>query len=104
MLLSFGAILDEGRVVRDGNVLTGGGVTAGIDFVLTLIAELSGEGVAQAVQLALEYAPAPPFDSGRPESAPPAVLRAVNERLAPTLQARREHLARIVQREHTKSY
>jgi cyclohexyl-isocyanide hydratase len=57
----FGAIPEPGRVVRDGNILTGGGVTAGIDFALTLVAELSGPVVAQSVQLAPEYAPEPPL-------------------------------------------
>lgn len=70
----FGAIPDEGRVVRDGNVLTGGGVTAGIDFGLTLAAELAGPVVAQSIQLLLEYAPAPPFNAGRPELASAEVL------------------------------
>jgi cyclohexyl-isocyanide hydratase len=74
MLPLFGAIVDEGRVVRDGNVITGGGVTAGIDFALTVLAEIAGKEVAQAIQLGLEYAPAPPFNSGRPELAPPEVL------------------------------
>ena len=78
LLPLFGAIVDEGRVVRDGNILSGGGVTAGIDFVLALIAELRGPRVAQMVQLGLEYAPQPPFDSGRPDTAPAEVLEAVN--------------------------
>jgi transcriptional regulator GlxA family with amidase domain len=73
-LAQFGAIPDPGRVVRDGNVFTGGGVTAGIDFALTLAAEVAGEAYAQGLQLALEYAPAPPFNAGRPETAPPEVL------------------------------
>ncbi|ATB34796.1 thiamine biosynthesis protein ThiJ [Cystobacter fuscus] len=70
----FGAIPDAGRVVRDGHILTGGGVTAGIDFGLTLAAELAGPVVAQAIQLLLEYAPAPPFNAGRPETAPGEAL------------------------------
>ncbi len=53
----FGAISEESRVVRDGNVITGGGVTAGIDFALTVLAEIAGENVAQTIQLGLEYAP-----------------------------------------------
>jgi len=88
-LSAFGAIADEARVVRDGNLITGGGVTAGIDFAFTLLAELAGETVAQAVQLGLEYAPAPPFDAGRPELAPPQVLAAYQARMAP-LAAQRE--------------
>lgn len=86
----FGAIPDPARVVRDGNVLTGGGVTAGIDFALTLAAEIAGPEFAQAIQLGLEYAPAPPFNSGRPETAPPEVLAAVNAIFA---QAAPERLA-----------
>jgi len=78
----FGAVVDEGRIVRDGNILSGGGVTAGIDFVLALIAELRGSRVAEMVQLGLEYAPQPPFDSGRPDTAPAEVLEAVNARNA----------------------
>ena len=77
LLSLFGAIPDPGRVVRDGNVFTGGGVTAGIDFALTLVAEIAGDAFAQSVQLGLEYAPAPPFNAGRPETAPPEVLAAV---------------------------
>jgi putative intracellular protease/amidase len=74
-LALFGAIPDPGRVVRDGNIVTGGGVTAGIDFALTLIAEIAGPETAQAIQLQIEYAPAPPFDAGRPETAPPEILK-----------------------------
>ncbi|HXC30136.1 MAG TPA: DJ-1/PfpI family protein [Stellaceae bacterium] len=81
-LALFGAIPDPGRVVRDGNILTGGGVTAGIDFALTLIAEMAGPETAQAIQLGIEYAPAPPFDAGTPEAAPPAILARVRERNA----------------------
>jgi cyclohexyl-isocyanide hydratase len=76
----FGAIPDPGRVVRDGNIITGGGVTAGIDFALTVAAELAGEDFAQAIQLTLEYAPAPPFNSGRPETAPPHILALSRQR------------------------
>lgn len=79
-LAAFGAIPSPGRVVRDGNIVTGGGVTAGIDFGLTVMAEVAGAEYAQAVQLGIEYAPLPPFDAGRPESAPPEVLAAVEQR------------------------
>ena len=82
LLPLFGAIVDEGRVVRDGNILSGGGVTAGIDFVLALIAELRGPRVAEMVQLGLEYAPQPPFNSGRPDTARAEVLEAVKARQA----------------------
>lgn len=81
LLRPFGAIPDADRVVRDGDVITGGGVTAGLDFALVVAAELAGVPYAQALQLAFEYAPMPPFDSGRPETAPPAVLADVKRRL-----------------------
>jgi cyclohexyl-isocyanide hydratase len=88
MLTLFDVIPDPARVVRDGNIITGGGVTAGMDFALTVAAELAGEDFAQALQLNLEYAPAPPFNAGRPETAPPAVLARVQERMAAILPAR----------------
>lgn len=69
LLPEFGAIPDPARVVRDGNIFTGGGVTAGIDFAFTMLAEIAGEPFAKAVTLGLEYAPAPPFACGRPELA-----------------------------------
>jgi cyclohexyl-isocyanide hydratase len=92
LLPVFGAIVDEGRIVRDGNILSGGGVTAGIDFVLALIAELRGTRVAEMVQLGLEYAPEPPFDSGGPDTAPADVLEAVNARTAASRAQRRVRL------------
>src|SRR5438132_7911651 len=70
LLPVFGAIVDEGRIVRDGNILSGGGVTAGIDFVLALIAGLRGPRAAEMGQLGLGYAPAPPLHSARPGTAP----------------------------------
>jgi cyclohexyl-isocyanide hydratase len=95
-LALFGAIPDPGRVVRDGNVITGGGVTAGIDFALTLAAELTNPIIAQSVQLGLEYAPAPPFDSGTPDRAPADVLtrvRRINEKAAAERRAALERSA-----------
>ncbi len=88
MLTLFGAIPDADRVVRDGNIITGGGVTAGMDFALVVAAELAGARFAQALQLALEYAPAPPFDSGRPETAPPEILAEVRSRMAAIMPKR----------------
>ncbi|MBO9706712.1 MAG: DJ-1/PfpI family protein [Caulobacter sp.] len=96
-LALLGAIPDPSRVVRDGNVVTGGGVTAGIDFALTVVAEIAGPETAQGIQLAVEYAPAPPFDAGRPETAPPKVLeriqafygRGMGERRAAAVEAGR---------------
>jgi transcriptional regulator GlxA family with amidase domain len=92
LLTKFGAIPDDGRVVRDGNTITGGGVTAGIDFALTLVSEIAGPAFAQALQLGLEYAPAPPFNAGSPHTAPPAVLAAVNARAAPEMQKRAQQV------------
>lgn len=88
LLPLFGAIADPARVVRDGNVITGGGVTAGIDFALSVAAEIAGETAAQALQLNLEYAPAPPFNAGRPETAPADVLAIVEKRMAAMLGPR----------------
>lgn len=76
-----GVTPDAARVVRDGPVITGGGVTAGIDLALTVIAELGGDDLARSIQLGLEYAPAPPFACGRPEEAPAAILADVQGRL-----------------------
>jgi cyclohexyl-isocyanide hydratase len=89
LLSLFGAIPDTGRVVRDGNIITGGGVTAGIDFGLALLAEIAGPGVAQTIQLGLEYAPEPPFNSGRPELASPEVLAGYNAVMAGVMPERR---------------
>lgn len=97
LLRPFGAIIDEGRVARDGNIISGGGVTAGIDFALVVAAELAGDAVAQGIQLGLEYAPAPPFDSGRPELASPEVLASymrVMERLMEPRRAGADEAAR----------
>jgi transcriptional regulator GlxA family with amidase domain len=80
-LPAFGVTSDPARVVRDCNVITGGGVTAGIDMALTVAAEIAGVGFAQTVQLAIEYAPAPPFDTGRPERAPPQIVAAAARRM-----------------------
>jgi transcriptional regulator GlxA family with amidase domain len=82
LLCLFEAIPEDARVVRDGNIITGGGVSAGIDFALVIAAELAGEVTAQALQLMIEYAPAPPFNAGRPETAPAEVLALVQSRMA----------------------
>jgi putative intracellular protease/amidase len=90
LLVPFGAIVDEGRVARDGRIITGGGVTAGLDFAFTVLAEIAGEACAQGVQLGLEYAPQPPFDAGRPETAPPPVLEAFQQLMRPLAAGRRD--------------
>lgn len=95
LLESFGAIAVHERVVRDGNLMTGGGVTAGIDFALTLVGELFGEVQAQTVQLQLEYAPAVPFNAGHPSTAPAEVLALARERLRQSIAQRRAIVARV---------
>ena len=65
-----GATHEKARVVRDGNVITAGGVTSGIDFGLSVVAEIAGEATARKIQLGMEYDPAPPFDAGHPDRAP----------------------------------
>jgi cyclohexyl-isocyanide hydratase len=88
MLELFGVVPDASRVARDGNIITGGGVTAGLDFALVVAAELAGADFAQTLQLNLEYAPDPPFNAGRPETAPPEILARVKARMAEMLPAR----------------
>lgn len=87
-LAEFGVVPDAARVVRDGNVFTGGGVTAGIDMAFEVMAEVAGRDYAETVQLAIEYAPAPPFNSGRPELAREPVLRVARARMDATREAR----------------
>jgi cyclohexyl-isocyanide hydratase len=82
LLKQYGAIPDPARVVKDGRYMSGGGVTAGVDFALTLAAELRGPIQAQVAQLIIEYDPDPPFHSGRPETASPEVLAAFKKRYA----------------------
>jgi len=94
MLARFDAIPVRERVVRDGMVITAGGVTSGFDFGLTVIAELLGQAEAEMIQLALEYAPAPPFNSGLPDTASPFVLATVRERLAGSRREREALLSR----------
>lgn len=95
LLAAFGAIPVRERVVRDGNLVTGGGVTAGIDFALTLAVELAGQTEAEAIQLNLEYAPAPPLNAGSPDTASPAVLEQVRARSA-TIRAEREAIVSAI--------
>lgn len=74
-LTAFGAEPVEARVVVDRNRITGGGVTAGIDFGLVLLAKLRGDDKAKLTQLAMEYDPEPPFQSGSPKTAEPATIQ-----------------------------
>ena len=98
LLAALGATAVKARVVRDGNLLTGGGITAGIDFALSLVADLYGEAAAQLVQLQIEYAPAPPFDSGSPQTAPAHVLAQALKRTAQSRKDRAEIVARAAAR------
>jgi cyclohexyl-isocyanide hydratase len=79
LLTKFGATPSDERVVIDGNVITGGGVTAGIDFALKVVAEIAGEDVARSIQLGIEYDPDPPFDSGSPRVAHPELVKKAKE-------------------------
>lgn len=93
VLALFGATPTRTRVCVDRNRITGGGVTAGIDFALTLVSMLVDRTTAELIQLRLEYNPAPPFNAGSPETAPAEVLALMKERIAPS-QARRVEAAR----------
>jgi cyclohexyl-isocyanide hydratase len=95
LLAMFGAIPDDARVVRDGNAITGGGVTAGIDIALTIVADLAGEKVAKMIQLAIEYAPAPPFNCGRPETADAETIAAVKQLFSGFAAERREAIEQM---------
>ena len=97
-LAPFGATPTSTRVCVDRNRITGGGVTAGIDFALTLVSILIDRETAEAIQLRLEYNPAPPFDAGSPDSAPPAILARMKEKIAPAQARRGEAIARAAAR------
>lgn len=90
MLADFGATPVNERIVFDGNVITGGGVTAGIDFALAVAAEAFGPDLAKSIQLAIEYDPRPPFDAGSPERAGPALVAKVREAAASRQAERRK--------------
>ena len=98
MLPLFGAIPVDARTVVDRNRVTGGGVTAGIDFALTLIALIRGEAHARMVQLALEYDPQPPFDSGSPAQAVPEIVAAYQRRVQMLAPTRDEDLRALARR------
>ncbi len=98
LLPFFGAIPVNERVVVDGNWVFAAGVTAGIDGALRLAAELRGEAAAQAIQLHMVYAPEPPFDSGTPETAPPAILAAARQALQHRTTQREATARRIAAR------
>jgi cyclohexyl-isocyanide hydratase len=97
-LAAFGAIPTNERVCVDRNRITGGGVTAGIDFALMLVSMLISRRTAEAIQLGIEYNPAPPFDAGSPETAPPDIVAMMKERIAPAQARRREAIDRAAAR------
>lgn len=90
LLGKFGATYEKARIVRDGNLVTAGGVTSGIDFALELIAQTAGEDVARTIQLSLEYDPAPPFPGGTPDTSPAPIVRGIRERFYDAAAARME--------------
>jgi cyclohexyl-isocyanide hydratase len=96
-LSRFGAVPVAERIVRDRNRISGGGVTAGIDFGLALAAELAGEDAARTIQLALEYDPQPPFAAGSPEGAGPELVARYRERVAPRIAQVEAALANTVE-------
>jgi len=97
LLARFGAEPVAERIVRDRNRISGGGVTAGIDFGFALAAELAGEEAAKTIQLALEYDPQPPFNAGSPQGAGPEIvarLRALQEERLQRVAATIERMGR----------
>lgn len=99
LLPIFGAIPTDGRVVRDRNRITGGGVTAGIDFGLGLVGQLRDRDYAETVQLLAEYAPEPPFDAGTPQRAP-AHVKAMMDGMFAEFKVKSEGIAREVYARH----
>ena len=97
-LREFGAIPTNTRVCVDRNRVTGGGVTAGIDFALTLVSLLVDRRTAEAIQLRIEYNPAPPFNAGSPETAPAEIVAQIKERIAPSQARRGEMIKRAAAR------
>jgi cyclohexyl-isocyanide hydratase len=100
-LTAFGATPTRTRVCVDRNRVTGGGVTAGIDFALTLVSLLVDRRTAEAIQLRLEYNPAPPFNAGSPDTAPPEVLASMKDKIAASQARRGEMIARAAARMQT---
>jgi cyclohexyl-isocyanide hydratase len=93
LLPYYGAIPVRSRVVLDGNLVTAAGVTAGLDAALVVASLLGGDAIAQEIQLSIQYAPNPVFQSGTPETAPAEVLAAFNESYS-AIAASREAEAR----------
>ena len=96
LLEAFSAIPVDARVVVDDHLITGGGVTAGIDFALTIVAQHAGDSVAKQIQLAIEYDPAPPFDSGSPAKADAELVAEARATAATRQSERAQAVARAV--------
>jgi cyclohexyl-isocyanide hydratase len=90
-----GATHEKARVVKDGNLITAGGVTSGIDFGLSVSAEIAGEEAAKAIQLELEYDPAPPFGCGHPDRASPGFVKGLAGSYDPMISDFRAGLEQI---------
>ena len=97
-LAPYGATPTKTRVCVDRNRITGGGVTAGIDFALTLVSHLVDRQTAEMIQLRLEYNPAPPFNAGSPDTAPPEILALMKAKGAPAQAHRSEANGRAAAR------
>jgi cyclohexyl-isocyanide hydratase len=98
LLPRVGAIPVKERVVRDGHTITGGGVTAGVDFAFVVMNEIAGPAVTQSVQLGIEYDPKPPFAAGSPSRAPAEIKATVDQRYAPRLPEFEKILDRVAPR------
>lgn len=98
LLAELGATPVKARVVRDRNRISGGGVTAGVDFGLAMAAELVGEDVAKLLQLAFEYDPEPPFDSGSPAKASADTRAAADSLMHPSIEAMAQAVEEAVRR------
>lgn len=91
LLAHYGAEYVENRIVRDGNLMSAGGVTSGIDFALSLIAEIHDEDMARSIQLACEYDPDPPFEGGHPSRSPEKIVRNLRAKVYDAAAARMEN-------------
>jgi cyclohexyl-isocyanide hydratase len=98
LLPYFGAIPVDRRVVSDGNLVSAAGVTAGIDGALQVAANLRGEEAAQLIQLQMQYAPEPPFNSGNPATAPAAILEMASQAVQEISEQRRRTAEHVAQR------
>jgi cyclohexyl-isocyanide hydratase len=103
-MFHYGAVLTEARVVVDGNLSTAAGVTAGLDAALVLVSLLRGDAAAQEIQLAIEYAPNPVFQSGTPETAPAEVLQSFQKKYEPVGIAREAEAIRYATKDTLTLY